>query len=76
MTQESLGRKPDCLGVSKLLFSRDRKISLKMVLLNIFPQIGKRETGWYIIIKRAFCHSFYGLVCETFSKYLENFYDQ
>ena len=36
----------DCLGVSKLLFSMNRKTSLKMVLSNIFPQIGKRETGW------------------------------
>ena len=36
----------DCLGVSKLLFSMNRKTSLKMVLSNIIPQIGKRETGW------------------------------
>ena len=36
-----LGLKPNWLGVSKLLSSRNEKI-LKMILSKFFPQIGKR----------------------------------
>ena len=44
LIHESLGLKPDWLGVSKLVSSRNKK-TLKMIFSKNVPQIGKRDTG-------------------------------